>query len=169
MSGRIALGIDPGYRDTGIVVIADAPTGTLPTLLANVTLHREDPAKAGQSLTSGGYLDDIERTLEALCSTHSIQTAGVEDVVTPSPHMGTTNPTGIIGTALTAGSVRAWLRARYSSSRVVMVRPAKNGSQPAACYPPDLLDRGGLVRPAGNRRHERSAYDVARAALRGAA
>lgn len=169
MTGRIALGIDPGYRDTGIVVIADAPLGVTPTLLANITVHRPEGAKAGQSLTDGGYLDDIEQVLEQLVRTHSVLVAGIEDVVAPSPHMGTTNPTGIIGTALTAGDVRAWLRARFGPTRVVMVRPARNGSLPAGCYPPDLLDRGGLARPSGNRRHERSAFDVARAALRGAA
>lgn len=169
MTGRLALGVDPGYRDTGIVVIAAAPLGCTPTLLANVTIHRDEPAKAGQSLTDGGYLDDIERTLEILCNTHAISFVGVEDVVAPTPHMGVTNPTGIIGTALTAGDVRAWLRARFVPSRVVMVRPARNGSLPAAAYPPELLDRGGKAAPGGKRRHERSAFDVARQALRGTA
>jgi Holliday junction resolvasome RuvABC endonuclease subunit len=169
MTGRIALGVDPGYRDTGIGVIAEAPGTVTPTLLANLTVHREDSAKAGQSLTSDVYLDDVATALLVVLQMHHVTVAGVEDVVAPTPHMGVTNPTGIIGTALTAGDVRRLLRSELSAHRVHMVRPAKNGSHPAGCYPPELLDRGGLVRPAGSRRHERSAFDVAREALRGAA
>jgi hypothetical protein len=163
--GRVVMGIDPGYRDTGITVVASAPGAVLPSLLAGVTVRRETPATPGTSLTEGAYLDLVEHALDELAERFAIAAVGIEDVLAPSPHLGTINVTGIIATGVTAGSCRAWARARFGSARVAMVRPRRNGSGHPAAYPVELLDRGGKVAPSGKRRHERSAYDVARAAL----
>lgn len=155
----VVIGVDPGYRDTGIVILRGG------NIVALCTVHRDEPAPVGTSLTAGDYLADVTETIEAQLARAEIHAddvdlVAVEDVVTPSPHMGTTNPTGIIGTALTVGYVASW--AREHDYPVVMVRPGKNGSGPSGIYPPELLDRGGIARPGGARRHERSALDVAR-------
>lgn len=163
----VVVGIDPGYRDTGYVVLRRG------AIVAAGTVHREEPAQVGASLTDGGYLDGIVDAIERDLDDALIELVdlvAVEDVVAPNPHAHsrarhgsgstTINPTGIIATAVTAGYVIAW--ARSIAAEVVKVRPGKNGSGPSGLYPPELLDRGGIARPGGNRRHERSALDVAR-------
>lgn len=161
----IVLGVDPGLRETGLALVDGR------TLLAAGTVTRDGPpVPIGRQLTGVDgltYLDRLGSTLdglEQLVVAPRRLLVAVEDVVNPSPHMGTTNPAGIIATAVALGYVIGWAEA-IDGVELVTVRPARNGAGIAAQYPAQLLDRGGKVSPGGKRRHERSAYDVALAGL----
>lgn len=155
----VVVGVDPGYRDTGWVILRGRE------LVACGTVHRAEPAIAGCSLTAGDYLDDVVGSIEAeldAALVDKVDLVAVEDIVCPTPHLGMTNSTGIIGAAIVVGYVLSWARDLDPATEVVTVRPGRNGSGPSGLYPPELLDRGGIARPGGARRHERSALDVAR-------
>lgn len=159
---ELILGVDPGFRETGLVLIA-WPEGEL---LDRVTVNRPGPpVPPGRQLLAShdadAYLSALRLALHNL-SQHSSErplAVAVEDVIAPSPHVGMTNPTGLLGTAITLGYVIAWAELR--GVPIARVRPSRHGNGVPQQYPSELLDRGGTVAAGGKRRHERSAYDVA--------
>lgn len=175
----VIVGVDPGARSTGVVVIdtaADDRHGNraLPRLLARCTVLR-DPAEPMLEV-SDLYLGDVlgiirDATNGALgrdaggLDPLRVDVIAVERVTAPTGFAGgkrhTLDPAPIMATCVVLGAIigRAW-----APAELVTVRAGARGQGPAAAYPPELLDRGGRVAPAGKRRHERSAYDVARAA-----
>lgn len=155
---RIVLGIDPGARDTGVVVAAVAPA-TRPDLLAHTTI----PARKGTPLlpVPADYVADVVAACVDAFARHPIQLVAVEGVKAPNwHHRGKAkpiDPSATIATAVVYGAIlgRAW------PVELVTVDPGNNGARlPAPAYPePIRIAPGG--RGHDKRRHERSALDVA--------
>lgn len=138
------LGVDPGGRWTGLVVVERGRA------VARATVERG--SRVGDGSTDHDYLDDVVVELDAAHTRYGVELVAVEDVRRPVPQAGhrPTNPAGIIAAAVVLGRVIGWADER--GRPVAIVPPGGHGSSPRAAYPPEL------------RRHERSAYDVALAA-----
>lgn len=173
----LTVGIDPGGRQTGIVVVNGRE------LLAAAVLDRDTPVGRAHGYSSAAWaeanlaaierllLEQLEPTLPrqrpAQIADRAIRTEqariAVEDVVAPNPHVqradgnALTNPDGILDTAIVLGAiVDRW-------PDVVIVAPGGHGSHPRGSYPPAIdLPAGG--KGSDRARHARSAYDVAQAA-----
>lgn len=172
----IVIGVDPGGRDTGLVVIDDAPPVTRDRpagaidLLESLTIRRADSA-AGTPIEAvpRTYLLDVMSAVRDLLQIHvgdarrgtSHALIAVEGVVKPTGHAGgrrghLIDPAGLLATAQVLGAIlaRAW------SVPVVRVPPGGNGSAlPWTAYPEQIRAKSPLGKD--NRRHMRSAYDVA--------
>lgn len=152
------IALDPGGRWTGIVGFHTATgyvAGTARTVDRGEAVTRTN-------VVDVDYLDAIASTLDELAAAVEPTVLIVEAVHAPSGHTRgreghLTNPAPIIATAVAAGAAITW--ARVQGIPAVMVTPDGHGSHVAG-YPAELLDRGGIPRPNGNRRHERSALDV---------
>lgn len=171
----IVLGVDPGARATGLVVVdTDVVPGIPPALLGSTTVERP---KDGRNLLDvpPEYLRSViaamveamrqirdEATLEP---TRHVELIAVERVRRPSWHVArgsksgkggaAADPTALLATAVVLGAIlgRAW------TVPVVTVPPDRNGRQlPLDAYPTPLATTG---KGQDKRRHERSAYDVA--------
>jgi hypothetical protein len=150
--GQIAVvGVDPGGRSTGICARGND------VVLVSVLIPRpgRDP------LPRSADLRRVVVIIEAVC--RQLRAAGwtphvaVEDVVAPNPHLGMSNPVGLLGTAMVLGAVLS----RWPGAAIVA--PKGHGSAPLAAYPTELV---GPTETAGTgkRRHLRSAWDIAGAA-----
>lgn len=142
----VVVGVDPGGATTGLVVRA----GT--RLLEHATIDRK-------GLELPAYLDRVASWVVGARETFGAKVA-VEDTIPPNPHLGLSNPAGIIAAAQVLGAVLLMAPA------AVVVRPGGHGSPKAsraellASYPPELVgDRE--TRGTGKLRHVRSAWDVA--------
>lgn len=147
MTTPVIIGVDPGGRSTGIVVRQGN------TLLGSHTFEApyglEGPALIG-------LCEDIAFR-ELACQRAPVRVA-VEGLNPPSPHMGLTNVSGLIGAATVLGAVLShWPHA-------IVVPPGGNGSGPLAAYPEALRPRRGKGAGKDSLRHCRSAWDVAGAA-----
>ena len=145
---RCVVGIDPGGKTTGIVArrgdkllghwlvenVGGVPyRGRVIERLSLVVVTTPDP-------------DPLPLVLVA-----------VEGVKAPNPHLGVTNPTGIIATARVLGWVEQWCADVLVD--LVVVPPAYHGSGPLAAYPPELVgprEKAGT----GKLRHCRSAWSI---------
>jgi len=102
-----------------------------------------------------GYLIEVRDTVAA-----ALDIAGgdaviaVEGVVNPSPHLGLSNPGGIIAAGMVLGAVLV------GHPDAVLVRPGRHGSQALNSYPSELIGPRETT-GAGKLRHARSAWDVA--------
>lgn len=161
MSAVVVIGVDPGARATGIVVRAGQE------LLAHTVVERPADGDLPGGVTPA-YLADVAAQARAYVATHRAAVVAVENVVEPNPHVNrrrgsaVINVAGILGAAVVLGHLHA------TFPGLVLVRPARNGSQLLAAYPAELVTaaerRQGLNRPAGDSaviRHARSAWDVA--------
>ena len=149
MSGAI-LGVDPGGRQTGVVVVDDRGR-----LRGRATVRR--PAKVRDGRLDVAYLAAVTAEVAAGVAVArgaelAVDVVAVEDVRRPTPQAGArpTNPAGIIAASGVAGAVLAWAAGRGLT--VELVAPARHGKAPRQTYPDEL------------REHERSAWDVAHAA-----
>lgn len=145
----VVVGVDPGGRNTGVVARrADQ-------LLWAALERRQDSGP----LPGQDYLADVIRTVERALEVGAELTTGdvilcAEEVSAPNPHLGLTNTTGVIGTAITLGGLMAYFE------EVLLVPTGAHGSGPKEAYPPGLW--GVREKTGGGRfRHCRSAWDVA--------
>lgn len=158
----IVVGVDPGARDTGIAVVDyTLLTGRVPTLLASVTITRERDGSDLTDLAAGRpYLTNVLSAVVATCQDYAVDGIAVEGVKRPSARIKgkvkPVDPAAIIATAAVAGAIagRTW------SNPLVVVPPKGNGMLlPPAHYPEPIRPKS--IAGKDNRRHERSAYDVA--------
>lgn len=138
------LGVDPGGRETGIV------------LRDGRALHR------WMLITREGELDAYCKEVadavgELVAWSSDPPTIAVEDLVEPSPHMGTVSLKGLLHTAQVLGGLATLFD-------VVRVPPGGHGSGPLKAYPAALVGDREKV-GAGRLRHCRSAWDIAGYAL----
>lgn len=145
---RTCVGVDPGGRSTGVAAVI-APK----TLVYWAVVTRDADLDV--------YLAEICETIRIARShlRHTARESGartavaVEDVVDPTPHMGTVTVRGLIDAAQVLGAVVRTFNAQR-------IRPASHGGGLLAAYPEAL--RGPREKKGtGRLRHARSAYDVA--------
>lgn len=163
----IVLGIDPGGRNTGLV-------------LRDTHRRRDTGGLLGHHLAQrrgDDIMAWIDHVLElAVDLAHLAADLGggldliaIEDVVEPTPHMGIASVGGLIDTAIIVGACVTW--AGIDGDPLgVLVRPNRHGSAAAglgrpgllACYPAALVGDGEAV-GTGKLKDCRSAWDVAAA------
>lgn len=164
----IVVGMDPGARSTGVVLVEIGARHTVASLLHRVTLERRDEPLLD---VSPGYLANvvgIVRDTIALAPA-AVDLVAVEGIKRPGQFLGGTHarggkggaaadPSALMATAVVLGAIlgRSW-----APAELLVLPPGSNGSRLSAHYPAELLDRDGIARPGGKRRHERSAYDCA--------
>ena len=153
VTAPVIVGVDPGGRHTGIVL------RWRDVLLNHWPLDSRDSA-----LGLGGWLNDVVHQVERGI-TQAAQRVDLEHVIVavenlnpPTPHMGMTSVTGLIGTAQVIGALHT------VPAQVLLVPPGGHGSGPLAAYPSPLRPARGLGRGRDSLRHVRSAWDVAGAA-----
>lgn len=158
------VGVDPGANDTGLVVINDDGE-----LVAWQLVRRNKQRSIEQYHRT--VLDEIVRLVDL----DTIAVA-VETIVAPNFHAtGRRTRFGpLLATAELVGYVAGACVA--NGWQVVRIAPAGHGSRPLGHYPPELVSRAERNAKGphpwqqrvgkGERRHLRSAYDVARAAIR---
>jgi hypothetical protein len=154
--GEPVLGIDPGYRYTGIV----ARDGDV--VLSATTLVR--PKDVNDPFEWADMVCEEARTiLFRHCPANT--KVGIEGVSAPkgfkNGERASIDPKFILFTGVVAGAVR-----REFKNESVIIAPGGNGSQHITHYPPVLVgprpkDLPGDSNKAGTRAHEQSAYDVA--------
>lgn len=164
------LGVDPGARWTGIVLVS-AFGGRVEKLLYWETIER---SAGGVVLPlPAEYTNQVLAVLNAIESEPQLgfDLVGIEGVNRPSWHMGgraAANPEAIMGTAWLGGIVQG---AYPEESRIVT--PGGNGAGALSSYPEQLVSsserrranwKGTIGGPKAKLRHVRSAYDVARVA-----
>jgi hypothetical protein len=162
VTGRLWVGIDPGAKETGII-LRDGRTIVLAEVVTNWYYQHGDPSSVGAD-----YLTNVVATAaKATTTLTDLAEVAVEGVKKPCPHLGLTDPSAIIGAGIVLGAVLLEFPA------AVVVPPGGNGSGMLDGYPAGLVTdaerRGGLNRKAGQSahiRHCRSAWDVSLAAPR---
>lgn len=155
------LGVDPGGRDTGII------------LVDGVRVGGRSVRSAGELLpVDQGYVQSVLSEIDGLIAGSSDSrgvVVCVEGVTRPSWHVqasasrgAAANPTGLIAAAVVLGAVLG----RFPGA--VVVPPGGNGSRPLGAYPLGLVSegerrkKGWELRVGGGKlRHQRSAWDVA--------
>ncbi len=157
--GKPTVGIDPGSRNTGFIVIQGE------AVLYSATLKRDDVMTA---VEYGYYVVDevkaVINTLDAL--KENKLRIGIEGISDPKGFQNgkrsPINPKDIIRAGIVVGAISVALR-EYSP---IIIPPGGNGSNHASQYPPSLQGRRPSDLPgsgggSGTRNHEQSAYDVA--------
>lgn len=149
----INIGIDPGPKYTGVVVI-DVTNNN--KVLHSSTYTRPDDVKP---VTWATYV--ANHIKEHVTSQYSSPQIGIEGVTTPNSHhkgkVSFVSPKYLIHLGLIVGALA------QAHPTAVIVRPGKNGSREN--YPEELEGRrpktlAGIASKSG-RQHERSAYDIA--------
>lgn len=152
------VGIDPGARYTGFSVI----DGNETVLFSATFIRPED--EEDLVLWSKALVQLLENILKDLEYT----AIGIEGVSHPKGFKkgvrSSLNPKDIIRTALLVGALSMY----YEKAHIIP--PGRNGDRPIEEYPEELIGRRpkdlpGSGNGAGTRRHEMSAYDVARKTL----
>lgn len=155
----IVVGVDPGGRDTGIVVINTSARSIPGMLLRHFTVT--NPAKDLLD-TSPAYLMDVNASILMAIRETDAEAVGMEGLRAPSSHIrgekSFVRPRDVMAVALVVGSIlgRSW------PVGLVKIAPGGNGKTlPRTQYPEAIrMAEGG--RGSDKRRHERSAFDVAR-------
>ena len=148
------IGVDPGHRETGLVLCVGAEL-----------VDHEVIVRKGDGMPGDEYLDRVVDAIAELRQRALAVTVqrgplvGLEGVQAPNPHAGMTNPTGIIGTAVVFG----WVWRAFPDA--IIVRPQSAGKGPLGAYPDELQPTRGDGRGRDKLRHCRSAYDIALATL----
>jgi Holliday junction resolvasome RuvABC endonuclease subunit len=154
--------IDPGSRYTAFAV-RDTKGATLDDQLLDwIVLDRKKLEH--QDLTS--WLREVNGTARVLLRAHAPVRCVIEAVTAPNPHLGMTNPAGIIETASVLGAIVGIYGA--------VIIPAGSYGAPVAsrailcaAYPSDLVGpRETTGSGKGIRQHARAAFDLAAAAPR---
>lgn len=180
MTAPLILGVDPGGRTIGLVVITDEPVNPQLVTLDEVTLRGRLGAAP---LIDVEDITLVVDTITRLHAVHAFATVGIEQVTRPSPvprgkraggnHV--TDTSGAIVTGIHAGVITGWAVAHNITVRTVAA--GGNGRRAHALYPRVLHDpRGGCrsgtqpgpcnpgcVTVGGRNRHVRAAWDVAAA------
>lgn len=159
--GQPCLGIDPGYRNVGIV-LRDGDA----VLFAATLVRPEDIndafewARRVTEAARGIYLTHCSDGTRVAC----------EGVTAPKGFKNgkrePLDPSAIIFTGVVAGA----LLREFRAEDILIVPPGGNGSQHVTHYPPCLVGRRPKDLPgrseSGDRGHEQSAFDVAGKAAR---
>jgi hypothetical protein len=149
MRDRVIVGVDPGGRDTGIVIRHDE------RLLWSDTVHRDQ----GEAVDT--YARRVRRAVDAAVERAGListapRAVAVEDVVEPSPHVRLTNVRGLLDTAVVLGAVLT-----HDLAPVVLVLPYHHGGGPLIAYPEALRPTRGRGLGKDALRHVRSGWDIA--------
>lgn len=154
----VAIGIDPGGTNTGIILRDDDE------LLDAVLLTRPDGQDDAKWV--GRVVEDvwhaIRLTWDAAAGARLPLVAplvSVEAVNPPTGRMGMISLDGLLRTAAVYGAVLA------EFPEAIVVSPGGHGSAPLAAYPQALRRAGEISGRGGKYRHCRSAWDIAGAAL----
>lgn len=186
----IVVGVDPGARGTGVVVIDTdlvrtlAQPSTRPVVLSAGTVRRLDDGPV--TSPPPAYLVAVADAVREAVDEHAAELVAVEGVTAPTGFADgkrhRIDPSYIIA----AGMAFAAVVSRGYGAHLVIVRPGQNGSRPLGTYPDALVsaaerrnrrtvdlpaaERGvpWQLRPAGSGqlKDQRSAYDVAVAGAR---
>lgn len=154
------LGVDPGARETGLVVVDGDQVLAHDVVVADGKLDPQNPVDLA-------YLDRIRRHAETLLAVagvgHALDAIAIEKIGAPNPHLGTTNAAGAIACAAVIGELHAWAAHFGDVVPVMLIDTAGHGRELLQTYPSVLV---GPNEPKGTGilRHARSAYDVALAA-----
>lgn len=160
MTSTTTLGVDPGARDTGLVLVRGDD------LLAHAVIHRED------------RISDEEYVCGVLANALSlVNLVGPEDLLVAvesvTPPVGfrdgkrqPINPGSLIATSAVMGAFIAWAWTEPASVDLILVPPAGNGSAVLAAYPPALVGAREAKAAGGILKHCRSAWDVAQSGQR---
>jgi len=150
MTERRVIGCDPGGRYTAVVVVND--TGAV---LEASTLKRDtDEPDAAWLTRVVGFIAECR-------ARHPYAPLLLEGVEAPKGFSGgkraPINPGSLIGVSAVFGAVLV------TNPSAIVVPPRGHGSRPIEEYPAELTGRatGEYAPPAGTRRHERSAFDIA--------
>ena len=168
----IVLGIDPGARYVGIAVRDVSRRANAPeALLAWETLDRR--AIGYDVSTVDAWAHVVLEAVTDLDVEHNADLVAVEAATAPSPHLGMTNPAGIIEAAVLVGAMLG----RFGVSTVLVDQaghgsPVPKGATAALgrrileqSYPAELIGaRETTGRGKSPRQHARAAFDVAGAA-----
>lgn len=151
----VVIGVDPGGRSTGLVLVDTATAPGDDSLLGCTTVDR---AQDGRPLTDvpADYLTRVMAVVLTWSRFAGTELLAIEGLNRPSGHVRILDPSGLIATAHVIGAIRG----RAWSTPTVLVAPGRNGtSLPWTAYPTPIRGKS----PAGQdaRRHMRSAYDVA--------
>ncbi|HET6919852.1 MAG TPA: hypothetical protein VFI46_10355 [Jiangellaceae bacterium] len=160
MSDLVVLGVDPGARQTGIVVRRGHELLThivVPRIDDSVADYAKDVLRAC-SVYEGQHLPTVVDDFNGLVA--------IEGVRPPSPHVRVIDVGPLLDACFVAGYVHAGMR--IQGRPVVVVPPGGHGAGALSSYPAALVSdaerRHGLTRAAGSSsvlRHCRAAYDVA--------
>lgn len=151
--GQPVIGIDPGSRNTAIVV-RDGDQVILASTY--VRIGNQDPVE---------YAFEVVDYIQGIRDQFPTIPMGLEGIKDPKGFnrgkRAAINPKDIVRTGIVVGAVAvAWRK------EIIMVPPGGNGSQDISQYPLALKGRRpktllGDSHGAGTRRHEQSAFDVA--------
>lgn len=158
----IVVGVDPGARYTGIVVV----NASTRVLIGHSTVQRD--ASRPQLPLDGEYLFNVIDTFRAMSAAYPRALVGVEVITDPTRHMGRAayNVEPLLATALLAGVIVGL----SADGAVVQLAPAGFGGAALGQYPEGLVSPAEARKPGwrtrvggggAKLRHERSAYDVA--------
>lgn len=170
----IVVGVDPGARDTGVTIV-DTPhtagTSRPATVLVLASLTVSTPKRPHLVNVPPVYLRDVCVAITDALSTYGAELIAVEGVTKPTGfahgRKAMLDPSVLVATGVVFGAVlgRSW------GVPLVVVRPGGNGHRAWATYPHEVRsaadERAAAATPFapagdGQRRHERSAFDVAR-------
>ncbi len=144
--GRAMIGVDPGMRETGLVLINDAGD-VINAMVVERSKTQSEPAYVREVLVAiGEYWSGLAPDARQIA---------VEGVVAPNPHLGLTNPNSAIRTGVIYGAILG------AYPDVITVEPGGNGSSDPYSYPVDIQPPRPGMSGKDWKRHLRSAYDVA--------
>lgn len=143
---RTVVGVDPGCRETGIVV----RTGETVDYACLVISDEE-------GIPTHAYIDEVVETVRELVVEDRL--LAVEGLVVPhgrrpDGEAGIMNVKGILGTAAVYGAIVGCF------PEAIVVPPERHGSAPLAVYPHSLVGPRE-TKGKGKYRHVRSAFDIA--------
>lgn len=152
------VGIDPGGRDTGIVVRRGNDVVTAWVLRRDTNGVLPDAAYLNEVLDV--VADSITASTEATGETPMVCVEGVRE---PSWYMGgkpsPANMGGLMATCMVLGAVLS----TFPDAEVVP--PARHGAAHPNAYPAPLRPTRGSGKGHDRRRHTRSAWDVTQSVL----
>ncbi len=154
--GVLAMGIDPGARNTGVSVVR----GEIPVYSATIVRNGDEDHIA--------YALRVLDTTKKVWEEYGPGVVGIENVSKPkgfsrsSKGASPINPGSLIMTGVVLGAVISFFR---DDKGMVMVHPRGNGSRNLTQYPDSLKGRRPNNLPGesngAGRGHEQSAFDIA--------
>lgn len=156
---RAVVGIDPGGRNTGLVVMVDGRLAGGTVIVRKGKDPLPDAAYLLEVLEmASGYVDAGDNASRGLGAIVAVEGLTKPTGFRASGGKGLLNPLDLAGPAMVIGAVLAhWPGA-------IIVPPGGNGSKPLYSYPPEIQPRAG-GKGSDRNAHARSAWDIALAGL----